>query len=415
MTASPAALLAPLVARGVNLSLDAMREALHACGDPQLAIPCVHVAGTNGKGSVAAMTHEALRASGIRAARYTSPHLHRVAERFVIDDEPVAEDRLCDEILWLRDARDRGVVPPLSFFEALTLIAWRLFAAHHVEVAVMEVGVGGRLDATNLCAPVATAITRIALDHTAWLGDDLASIAREKAGILKPSVPCVLGPALREGAARDAIDVVARAVGAPLIDAELPTVTASGALRWPAIEARPALEGAYQRENASVAVALCNALRDKGLQLSPEGVAAGVARARWPGRMERVGAVLLDAAHNPDGMLALVRALAHERVGAVIFGASRDKDLASMRDLLAGVVSPDRLFVTAAALDRAATPSELAALTGGTACASPAVALAAARGRVAPGELVVACGSIFLVAAVRAELLGIASEPPIAM
>lgn len=415
MSPSPTELLAPLVARGVNLSLDAMRDALRACGDPQRAIPCVHIAGTNGKGSVAAMTHEALRASGIRAARYTSPHLHRVAERFVIDGAPVGDEALCDEILWLRDARERGAVPPLSFFESLTLIAWRLFAKAGVEVAVMEVGVGGRLDATNLCASIATAITRIALDHTAWLGPDLASIAREKAGILKPGAPCVLGPGLRAGEARAAIDAVARHVGVTLIDATEPSVTPDGALRWGGVVAKPALDGAYQRENASVAVALCNALRGRGIGLSDASVARGIAGARWPARMERIGDTLLDAAHNPDGMLALANELRGARVGAVIFGASRDKDLATMRALLARIAPPSRTFVTAASLDRAASPEELASLTGGTACASPEEALAAARRACAPGALVVACGSIFLVAAVRAALLGIASEPPIAM
>lgn len=397
MSASPAELLRPLVARGVNLSLDAMREALRASGDPHLAVPCVHVAGTNGKGSVAAMVHSALRASGIRAARYTSPHLHRVAERFVIGDEPVSDARLADEITRLRGERDRGALPALSFFEALTLVAWRLFAAEGVALAVMEVGVGGRLDATNLCAPRATAITRIARDHTAWLGDDLASIAREKAGILKRGVPCVLGPSLRAGEAREAIDDVARAVGAALLEA-------------PDDAPAPGLPGAYQRENARVAAGLCATLG-----LSPAHAAAGIALARWPGRMETVGGVLLDAAHNPDGLAALRDALREVPVGAVIFGASRDKDLPAMRELLREIAPPARTFVTAAALDRASTPAELAALTGGTACATPAEALRAARAAAGPAARVVACGSIFLVAAIRAELLGIASEPPIAM
>lgn len=415
---TPAELLAPLVARGVNLDLGAMREALRASGDPHLAVPCVHVAGTNGKGSVAAFVHEALAAQGYRVGRYTSPHLHRVAERVVINGAPLDDAALCDEILRVRDERARGVLPPLSLFESLTLIAWRAFARAGVEIAVMEVGVGGRLDATNLCAPTVTAITRIALDHTAWLGHTLAAIAAEKAGICKPDVPCVLGPALREGEARDAIDRIAASVRAPLIDAPRPALRGDAcAWAYPEGEVRAglALDGAHQRENASVAVAVCAALRARGVRVSSASVAHALAHTRWPGRMERIGDVLLDAAHNDDGLRALGEALRDVRVGAVVFGASRDKDLDAMAARVRGFAPDGARFATAAPMERATPPGELAARIAGEAVGDAAEALQQARARCAPGEVVLVCGSIFVVAAVRAHLLGIHAEPPMAM
>ncbi len=415
---TPAELLAPLFARGVNLDLGAMREALRASGDPHLAVPCVHIAGTNGKGSVAALVHEALVAQGYRVGRYTSPHLHRVAERVVINGAPLDDAALCDEILRVRDERARGALPPLSLFESLTLIAWRAFARAGVEVAVMEVGVGGRLDATNLCAPAVTAITRIAFDHTAWLGDTLAAIAGEKAGICKADVPCVLGPALRQGEARDAIDRIADAARAPRIDATLPAMR-DGRCAWDfpggAVSARLALDGAHQRENASVAVAVCAALNDRGVTVSPASVSHALAHTRWPGRMERIGDVLLDAAHNDDGLSALAVALRDVRVGAVVFGASRDKDLDAMAARVRGFARDGARFATAAPMERAAPPGQLAARIAGEAVGAPMEALRRARERCAPGEVVLVCGSIFVVAEVRAGLLGISAEPPMAM
>lgn len=415
MILRPSALLEPLLARGVNLSLDAMGEALRASGDPQRSIPAVHIAGTNGKGSVAAMVHNALRESGIRVARYTSPHLHRVAERFVIDGECVSDALLCEEILRVRSERSEGTLPPLSLFESLTLIAWRLFAQAKVELAVIEVGVGGRLDATNLCDPYVTAITRIARDHTQWLGETHALIAREKAGICKPSVPCVLGASLCDGEAREAIEAVAREVGAPLIDAPRAEPDHGDSRRWSyaetTIAARLSLDGAHQRDNAGVAVGVIDALRARGIVVAPELLARALATTAWPGRMERIGDVILDAAHNEDGLQALLSALREARVGAVVFGASSDKDLAAMGPLVAAMAPAGRRFATAATTARAASAAELATRIGGEAVPDPLVALSRARSRCAPGEAVVVCGSIFLIAELRAALLGIDAEP----
>ena len=410
-------LLAPLVARGVVLDLDAMRDALHAFGDPQNGIPCVHIAGTNGKGSVTAMLDAVLRASGLRVGRYTSPHLHRFVERIAVDGSPVTEDTAREAVREVLDAIDAKTCPPLTFFEAATLAAWLAFRRAQVSFAVMEVGLGGRLDATNVCAPRVTVITRIARDHMALLGDTLAAIATEKAGILKPGVPCVLGPNLHPSQnpeARAAIESVAARVGAQLLDAPmLPYALAPDGRLSVEIDGKyiPVnLYGDYQAENVSTAVAACRALA-----LSPRAVAEGLSAVRWPARMERIDDVIFDAAHNPDGARALATALAHERVGAMVYGASRDKDYAEMLATLGALVSPEKRFFAAANMARAEDPVTLARLAGGTACDSPAEALALARANVRPGEAVVVCGSIFLVAAVRAALLGLAQDPPIPM
>ncbi|MDB4927577.1 MAG: Dihydrofolate synthase, partial [Myxococcaceae bacterium] len=337
--------LAPLIARGVVLDLAAMRAALRALGDPQARLPAVHVAGTNGKGSVTAMVDAALRAGGQRAGRYTSPHLHRFVERIAIDGEPVDEaaaQRQCDRLLAMMAD---GSMPTLTFFEAATALAWMCFAEARVERVVLEVGLGGRLDATNVCAPEVTAITGIALDHQGYLGDTLAAIAAEKAGILKPGVPCVLGPTLRQpSAARAAIEAVARRVGAPLFDAPAVRVRALDAA-GASLEVDSALGvlpvtvklgGAYQVDNVATAVGVLDRLRALGRGVDGGAVRAGLAAARWPGRMERVGDVILDGGHNLDGVAALCATPGLPPVAAIVFGASSDKP---WREMLARLIA----------------------------------------------------------------------------
>jgi dihydrofolate synthase/folylpolyglutamate synthase len=419
--AARAALYA-LVPRGVVLGLEPMRAALAARGSPHARLPAVHVAGTNGKGSVAAMVDAALRAEGRRVGLYTSPHLHRFAERIRIDGTP-CDQALLGEVAWeVLDAMAAGALPPLTFFEATTLMAWEAFARAGVETVVLEVGLGGRLDATNVCVPVATAITRIARDHEALLGSSLAEIAREKAGILKPDVPCVLGPDLARGEAREAIAAVAGEVGAPLHQAPMARVVATDATgtalsietaRGPLAVTLP-LGGEHQAGNAAVAVGLLEVLG-----VAPEAIAGGLASVSWPARMERVGGLLFDVAHNPDGVAALVAAL--DRLPeppsrrALVFGASHDKDWRGMLDLLAPRVPVAHRFYCAASLRRAEDPFALAAHAGGEACASVGEALSRARTAVGGEGLVVVCGSIYAVAEARALALGLPCDPPVPM
>jgi len=416
--------LAPLIARGVVLDLAAMRAALAALGDPQARLPVVHVAGTNGKGSVSAMVDAVLRAAGQRVGRYTSPHLHRFVERIAVDGEPVDEalaQAQCDRLLALMAG---GAIPTLTFFEAATALGWMCFEAAGVHRVVLEVGLGGRLDATAVCAPEVTVITGIALDHQGYLGDTLAAIATEKAGILKPGVPCVLGPRLGAASeARAAIEAVARRVGAPLIDAPpARVVSVDGATT--SLEVRFAgeplpvaihLAGAYQVENVATAAAVLDRLRSLDPGIDAAAMRAGLAAARWPGRMERIGDVILDGGHNLDGVAALCASPGLPPIAAVVFGASSDKPWAAMLGLLAGAFPGARRFYAAAPLPRAVAPEAMRAERDGTACASPAEALAAARASAGPQGVVLACGSLYLVAAVRARLLGLVNDPPVGM
>ncbi|MET0593440.1 MAG: folylpolyglutamate synthase/dihydrofolate synthase family protein [Polyangiaceae bacterium] len=394
-----------LAPRGALLGLERVQAACATWGHPEQRFSAVHIAGTNGKGSVAAMTESIVRASGRRTGLYTSPHLARFAERIQIDGEPVSDELLTAT---LEEALDR--FPELTFFETATVTAFSIFARANVDLAIVEVGLGGRLDATNvLKAPLVTAITRIALDHTDWLGPDLTSIAREKAGILKRGVTAVLGPLDPESRAE--IEICAARVGAPL------RPTADDARLAAFVAAHPpGLAGRHQADNAKIAVALA-----EELEISPGAIARGLAAARWPGRLETLstqsGEVLLDAAHNPDGALALAEALAtrgRDRTEvALVFGAMADKDAVAMLDLLAPHAA-HRIYVVPEGR-RATDPATLAARAPGHIAASVPDALSRARSGVGPRGLVVVAGSIFLVGAARAELLGLVRDPVVAL
>jgi dihydrofolate synthase/folylpolyglutamate synthase len=377
---------------GMRLGLGPMQEACALAGHPERSFTAVHVAGTNGKGSVCAMVESIARAQGRRTGLYTSPHLCRFAERIQIDGHPLSDVALAAV---LERALDLG--PELSFFETATLAAFCAFRDAQVEVGVLEVGLGGRLDATNVIpTPRAAAITRIALDHTDRLGSTLVEIAREKAGIAKPGLDIVLGPISAE--VRAAIDEIARARGA--------TTTEVGA-RVPVYSG---LMGEHQKDNARIAAVL-----GARLGASAAVIEEGLRRVSWPGRLERVGDVLLDAAHNPDGALALatyVRSLSLPP-GAVtlVFATLADKDWATMLDSLAPLAG-ERIYValpTAAMTRPAVDPRTMAARHPGLVAASVADALSTpAR---AERRLTVVCGSLVLVGAARAILLALPCDP----
>jgi dihydrofolate synthase/folylpolyglutamate synthase len=391
--------------RGVELGLSRMQAACSRFDHPEQRLQAVHVAGTNGKGSVCAMLAAMARASGRRVGMYTSPHLCRFNERIQVDGESVGHDVLAPI---LADVLERA--QDLTFFEAATLTAFVAFAALKVDLAVVEVGLGGRLDATNvLPSPRATAITRIAIDHVDRLGHDIASIAREKAGIIKRGAPLVVGP-LAADAAR-VIDDVARSAGVAALRA-----LDSDRIRSLVREHPPALAGAHQIENAAVAAALAEIA-----EIDHRAVAEGLAAVRWPGRMETIctpdGDVLLDSAHNPDGTKALAAELHHRGRPspsvALVFGTMADKNWTEMLAQLAPAAD-HRVYV--APEGRTPTdPAAMAAARSGTTAASVEAGISAARGLVGNSGLVVVTGSIFLVAAARAKLLGLERDPPVAL
>ncbi len=392
----------------MRLGLAPMRAACVRLGSPECSFEAVHVAGTNGKGSVCAMVEAALRAEGQRTGLYTSPHLCRFAERIRVDGEPLDDVALARV---LRRALDDG--PELSFFETATLAAFLTFREAKVDTAVIEVGIGGRLDATNvLAAPRAAAVTRVALDHTDRLGGTLEAIAREKAAIAKPGTTLVLG-AMSQGARTTACEVAQQA-GAVVVDAE--SDLAANAF---AGSVTPKLAGDHQRGNARVAYLLA-----KLAGARETSIRYGVSTAVWHGRLEWVaterGPVLLDGAHNPDGAEALAAYLSTlwgsgsgGESHVLVFGALADKAWGAMLDTLAPIVS-HRIYV--APSGRAPMePEVLATRWPGETAASVSEALERARGRAGRGGLVVVCGSLYLVGEARAELLGVPRDPHVAL
>jgi dihydrofolate synthase/folylpolyglutamate synthase len=379
-----------------------------ALGNPQDAFRSIIVAGTNGKGSVTAMVDTALRAAGHRSARYTSPHLQRLEERFVIDGQEVAPPVLEAAAGRIRQAAEQlvasGELAALpTFFECATAIAFDLFREARVEVAVLEVGLGGRLDATNIVSPVAAAIVSIDFDHEEQLGRTLASIAAEKAGVIKPGIPVVCGPLPAEALA--VVAAVCDERRATLIRTDTDTALASRVASLPI-----ALPGDHQKANAAVALRLLEAIdRDTahGVRIGEDAMRAGLTTAVWPGRLETftLGGcrVLLDAAHNPAGARALASYLHDIAPGGVtlVFGAMRDK---AVRDMLMPLTPAVVSLVCATAPNPRAIPAdELAALARSLdlraeAVADPVQAVTRACG---DGRLVVVAGSIFLIGPVR--------------
>lgn len=284
----------------IKFGLEATRALLTALGDPQDRFPAVHVAGTNGKGSVSTLIAAALREAGFRVGLYTSPHLISFRERIQVDGVPISEAAVT---AWTLQLEPAIAANDATFFEATTAMAFAHFAARDVDIAVIEVGLGGRLDSTNVITPLVSVITHIALDHQKYLGDTVEDIAREKAGIAKPGVPFVIGEADERLAA-----ILVRA-------AEEAVQTNGGQLVHVAVPAeatwlgRLGLVGAHQRRNAAVAEA---ALGHLPLELRPsrEAIAAAFALASVPGRFDRRGKWLFDVAHNPDSMRALTATLA---------------------------------------------------------------------------------------------------------
>ena len=379
----------------------------------------LHIAGTNGKGSVTAMVHAALLAAGIRAARYTSPHLVSLNERFVVGSEAVDDQAVEAAASDVLNAIDH----PPTFFEATTAMAFQIFRRAGVEVAVVEVGLGGRFDATNVVQPPVGAITSIALDHEQHLGHTIDRIAFEKAGIIKPGMTIVSG-ALPE-AAMDVIRGVAIERGARLVEAATAThvestmedgrarltIETGGARYGPALLA---LRGEHQIGNAAVAAAVLDAARQRGLAIPAAAVTRGFEAVEWPARLELLhrpdgSRVLLDAAHNPEGAHALREYLArwHPERPALVIGIMRDKDADGILRELLPVTSS--VVATAADTPRALPASELASRVKAVDAARPVVVCtdiaAAVDTALAANRTVVVAGSIVLAGAVRDHFL----------
>ena len=408
---------------GMRPSLDAIRGVCAALGDPQKELHAIHVAGTNGKGAVCAMIEACLRYGGLRACRYTSPHLVRINERFFVDGKPVDDatlERAADKVFHA----DSDTNSQLTFFEALTAVAFIAFSEAKCDYAVLETGLGGRLDATNICVPEICVITKIGLDHCDWLGDTVEKIAAEKAGIIKKGVPIVLGKNDPEVIA--VVKTRASEAGAPFFyapdmadESEIPDGFS--------------LEGAFNRENAVTALAALKVLgqleSSKGLlgqtlcdttqtlndhkQILSGTMLKGLCNVVWPGRFQRVGRFIIDGAHNPPAARALAAALSKYApfagsVPTLIAGFCGDKDVDETLRILAPLVGKGIAVRTNN--PRSLAPEELVRKmesAGIPAISCDSIHLALEKmGSVPNGSGVdtLICGSLFLAGEALAEL-----------
>ena len=416
---------------GIKLGLQNITTLCAALGHPERAFASLHVAGTNGKGSVTAMVHQALLASGVRAARYISPHLSDLSERFVVGDRAVDVETLvgtAEHVMGvaerLRASGNLPVVP--TFFEVTTAMAFEMFRRAGIEVAVIEVGLGGRFDATNVIDPIAGAITTIGMDHQQHLGSTLEAIAREKAGIIKPGMAVVAGDLPPEAMAvvrRTAEDRHARLIEASkdaVVDVAMDDGRARVSVRTPEDTYGPlllALRGAHQVSNALIAIRLLEAARSRGVAVTTAAIERGLASTEWPARLELLTLpggirVLLDAAHNAEGAHALAGYLRrwHPERPTLVISMMRDKDVHDiLRELLP--VTGD-VIATQAPSPRALAAAELAEQVATLqieegrpaavrAVVDPAQAVDAA---LAGGGTICIAGSIFLAGAVREGL-----------
>ncbi len=404
-------------------NLERMTALCARLGNPQDSLQVVHIAGSKGKGSTAAMTAAILQAAGFRTGLYTSPHLHSFRERIRLDGQLIPQDRLVD--LWAQIRPQAEALHQTTAFEIITALAFLYFQQEQVEWAVIEVGLGGRLDATNVVWPRVCAITPISFEHTELLGDTLSLIAAEKAGIIKPGAPVVCGPQ-----APEALAVIVRRAdeqGAPLATVD----AVHGDWRWTVQSAaadgllldisgpdadfrqlRVGLTGRHQAANATVAVALAHELGRQGEKVGEAAIRQGLTTVHWPGRLERLSQnpyLVVDSAHNRHSAEQIEAALAlfpHDRL-LIIFGASADKDIKGMLEVLGPHAAV--IIITRSYHPRAADPRLLADLASQTLpdlpvrltdSAHEALELAVALHQ--PGDLILGVGSIFVVADLRA-------------
>jgi dihydrofolate synthase/folylpolyglutamate synthase len=403
---------------GIKLGLETTEALLSRMGAPHRRYPSLHVGGTNGKGATAAMGAAVLQTAGYRVGLYTSPHLVNFRERIRVNGELIAEERVADLVERVRVAQDPDLSP--TFFEFTTAMAFQYFAEMAVDVAVCEVGMGGRFDATNVLRPVVSAITNVSLDHQAYLGTTVGAIAGEKAGIIKEGIPLVVGRLNAEAAGvigpiaseRSApwsrLNHEFRCDGDPLAGFHYTGLErAYSGLVCP-------LPGAHQLENAACALAMLERASGAGLHVSEYAVRAGLRDVSWEGRLERVEdrpLLLLDGAHNPGAAAVLVPYLAglrRERPGARIFlvlGMMRDKDREGFARILLPLI--DEVILTQAQHPRAATVQELRTSVGERAglvheASLPADALTLARRLAEPDDVILVTGSLMLVGDVKA-------------
>ena len=417
---------APTQATAAKFNLENITVLMERLGRPDRTYPIVHIAGTNGKGSTAAFLEAILRAAGFRTGLNTSPHLERINERIRINGEEVSDQIFAETFTRVQEvieellAAGRLEAHP-TYFECVTALAFEVFARERVEFAVVEVGLGGRLDATNIVRPQVSVITRIDFDHENYLGHSLEEIAREKAGIVKAGVPVATAPQLPE--VREVLRGKARELDATIVDTgedfdlerEIAEAGCARALararaRGEAVRLAPGLPGRFQLENALNAAATARLLQARGYRITNQNIEQGIRSTEWPGRLERLQAgpdVYLDGAHNPGAARELAQFLeenfAWRRV-YLIFGAMRDKSV----DEVTGILFPlaSEVIFTQPGTPRAVSANQLADLAGHHAARYTVIrdaeeALESALAKARSDDAVFVTGSLYLVGQLR--------------
>jgi dihydrofolate synthase / folylpolyglutamate synthase len=419
-------LAAPTQAAAAKFSLENIAILLERLGRPDRAYPSIHIAGTNGKGSTAAFAESILRQAGFRTGLNTSPHLERINERFRINGEEISDELFAETFTRIHSvieeilAEGRLRAHP-TYFECVTALAFEVFARQRVEFAVIEVGLGGRLDATNIIAPVVSVITRIDFDHENFLGHSLREIAGEKAGILKYGVPAVSAPQLPE--AREVLQARAEELHCPLVETAEVFRMEQESMEGGCVRARvtelatgaqfsvaPPLPGRFQLQNALNAVAAARVLQSKGFRVTDENIQRGIAEARWPGRLEKLQSrpdVYLDGAHNPGAARELAGFLEQNFAGrriVMIYGAMRDKAVDEVTGLLFPLAA--EVIFTQPNNPRSVSAAQLAQMAGHHAAHfsiidDAEVALDRALVTTRPGDVIFITGSLYLVGQLR--------------
>lgn len=420
---------------GIKLGLDRIRYLLELCDHPHRKYPVIHIAGTNGKGSVAALITSVLSAAGYKVGRFISPHLSSYTERFSINNRNISEDRVGKLVSRLKPVLEQTARHPLysppTEFEVATLLAFQYFAEERVDVAVIEVGMGGRFDSTNVVDPLVCGIAHIALDHREYLGDTLSAIAAEKAGIIKPGRPVVVG--VQEQEAFAVLEKAATKAKAPFyavgrdfrykvaaMDIDGVQLEIEGG-HEPLLTVRVGLTGRHQAANAALAYGLLSVAKEAGLKWETTDLLHGFAEVKWPGRLELFPCtppILMDGGHNPDGFTALSEAISDVFAGYQIYlviGILNNRPLKEMVSILAPRIS--KVFATKVPDPKSADPTDLAEEfrkhgVEATTVEEPSMALRAAlseadgQGRAGEGKkrLLLVAGSLYLVGALRPEV-----------
>ncbi|MGB2621257.1 MAG: folylpolyglutamate synthase/dihydrofolate synthase family protein [Candidatus Acidiferrum sp.] len=419
-------LVAPTQAASAKFDLENISILAERLGRPDRAYPSVHIAGTNGKGSTAAFLESILRRAGFRTGLNTSPHLERINERIRVNGEEISDTAFAETFTRIQSLNEELLAAGRlrahpTYFECVTAMAFEYFARERVDFGVFEVGLGGRLDATNILVPVVSVITRVDFDHENFLGHSLAAIAAEKAGILKQRVPLILAEQRPE--ALDVIRRRAEELSCPLIETDSAfriekewtengysrAVVTENASGW-SVELAPQLPGKFQIQNSLNAAAAARWLQNRGYRISDDAIARGIAEAIWPGRLEKLQSnpdVYLDGAHNPSAARELAAFWEQNLAGRkiwLLFGALRDKSV----DEIAGVLFPHvaEVIFTQPRTTRAISVAQLAEITAHhamhfTIIPDPEPALEYALDRAAPHDAIFVAGSLYLVGQLR--------------